>query len=111
MSQTQTQASGSAVQRNDYLLFDIVEADQESGYVTVMMHRDFVDTVTWALRNCPDDRRHKKQAGLLSSQLFKVLQWLYGRMPLQDLVDRNGRELVEIIIDHQGNEHEFRKTA
>lgn len=99
------------VQEQEHMLFDIIEADQMDGYVTVAFHRDFLDTVTWALRHCPDDRRHKFQAGVLSSQLFKVLQWLYGKKPLEELVDLHGRELVEIIIDHEGNEQEFRKSA
>lgn len=91
--------------------FDILEADAQDGCITLCLSKKFARTVSWALRNCPEDNWYKHQAGVLSSQLYKVIKWLDGQMSLENLVDLNGRELVEVVIDEEGNERELRDTS
>lgn len=92
-------------------LFNIHEASlNDGGVLTLEIRRDFIETIAWALRHCPDDRRHKAIAGILASQMMRVAQWLYDKSPLDELVDRNGRGLVEFVVHADGREEEFRKN-
>jgi hypothetical protein len=74
------------------------------------LRKDFIETVAWALKHCPDDRRNKLAAGVLASQMMKVAGFLYGENELTDLVDRNAREIVEFVVVDDV-ETAFRKTA
>ena len=92
-------------------LFNMTEADRQDGVLTLEIDKRFIETVAWALKHCPESRRNKRAAGVLASQMMKVAAFLYGEKPLDELVDMNGRELVEFVIHSDGSEQEFRKTG
>jgi hypothetical protein len=98
------------VAQADIPMFNIDSADQQDKVVTLSLREDFIRTVTWALRNCPPTQ-HSTVAGVLSSQLFKVAQFLNGELPIEELVDRNKRGLVEVVISEDGDEIEHRKNV
>jgi hypothetical protein len=91
-------------------LFNIDEADADDGVITISLRKDFVETVACALKHCPESRRNKLAAGVLSYQLMKIADFLYGGTPLKELVDRNGREIVEMVIQDD-TEIEFRQMG
>ena len=92
--------------------FNIIEADAEDGCITICLSKSFAPVVSLALQLWSQHTKQdsKFQAGVFSSQLYKVVQWLAGDRKLEDLVDCNGRELVEMIIQADGVEMEFRKS-
>ena len=89
--------------------FNILEADQEEGCVTIVVSKNFLPTLSWALRHCPDNANDQRMARILSSHLFQVTRWLRGLLPTARLVNRKNRPLVEIVIDENGHETRLRE--
>lgn len=80
--------------------FVVNEVNEKNGTVTITLRRDFVETVSWALKHCPQDRRRTKAANMCGLFLFICANYLFGQKTLDNI------QFVERVIDKDGNEIE-----